>query len=86
MNNAKQHLLELAESARLKSGELATLTELIDEATVDYQASADCPNYINQRTLGVLMATAHQSTESLNHINEALADELADYLPREGMK
>ena len=86
MNNTTRRLIDLVDAARLESGELAVLIEFINEASMDHEASDGCPDYINSRTLGVLMVAASQMTEKLNGINDELADVLVKHLTREGMK
>lgn len=79
-----QSIVNLAENARLKSGELSCLLEFINKAQLNYESSDDCPDYINPRSLGTIGTLAETYAGILNGINEDLAESLK--LLQEGIR
>lgn len=79
MSKHLENLTSIAESARVKSGEVACLIEFINEADIEMGVSDDCPSFINSRTIGAVRVATELLADLLNGLNEDLANGLEHY-------
>lgn len=79
MSSQLENMISIAESARLKSGELACLIEFANEAETEKDLSDTCPHFINERSIGVVRAATELMADLLNGLNEDLANSLDLY-------
>jgi len=77
MSTNLKRIIDLSEKAKVQAAEVACLLEFLDEATLAMDC-ADCPSYINGRTLGTIQAATAKMAEQLAEQNEDLTHRLEE--------